>query len=117
MKGHRYVRAAFSLVEVTLALGVAGFCLLAVFALLPIGIKTNQIAFSQTAAATILSDVVADLRAASAGTSASTTSQVYTIIIPASGSSNSTPQHRCFDSEGGFVDCTGSAPPAANSRY
>lgn len=54
--------AAFSLVEVTLALGVAGFCLLAVFALLPIGVKTNQTSFSQTAAATILSDVVADMR-------------------------------------------------------
>src|SRR5438552_15177106 len=55
--------AGFSLVEVTLALGVAGFCLIAVFGLLPIGVQTNQRALSQTAATAILSSVVADMRA------------------------------------------------------
>ncbi len=55
--------AAFSLIEVTLALGVAGFCLIAVFGLLPIGVQTNQRALSETAATAILSSVVADLRA------------------------------------------------------
>jgi uncharacterized protein (TIGR02598 family) len=55
--------AAFSLVEVTLALGVAGFCLIAVFGLLPIGVQTNQRSLSQTAATAILSSVVADMRA------------------------------------------------------
>ncbi len=55
--------AAFSLIEVTLALGVAGFCLIAVFGLLPIGVQTNQRALSQTAATAILSSVVADMRA------------------------------------------------------
>src|SRR5437764_14196767 len=55
--------AAFSLVEVTLALGVAGFCLIAVFGLLPIGVQTNRNATSQTAATNIMAAVVADLRA------------------------------------------------------
>src|SRR5947208_1971523 len=56
---------AFSLVEVTLALGIAAFCLLAVFGLMPIGVQTNRNANSQSAAANIMAAVVADLRAAS----------------------------------------------------
>lgn len=59
---------SFSLVELTLAIGIAAFCLIAVFGLLPIGVQTNQAAISQTAAASILSAVVSDLRATS-GTS------------------------------------------------
>src|SRR5256884_2039571 len=55
--------AGFSLVEVTLALGVAAFCLIALLGLLPLGMQTNQSAVSQTAAASILSSLVADLRA------------------------------------------------------
>lgn len=54
---------SFSLVELTLAIGIAAFCLIAVFGLLPIGVQTNQAALSQTAAASILSAVVSDLRA------------------------------------------------------
>ena len=55
--------AAFSLVEVTLALGFAAFCLIAVFGLVPVGVQTNRNATSQTAATNILSSVVSDLRA------------------------------------------------------
>jgi len=54
---------AFSLVEVTLALGIAAFCLIAVFGLMPIGVQTNRNATSQTAATNIMAAVVADLRA------------------------------------------------------
>ena len=46
--GHRL--RAFSLVEVTLALGVAAFCLIAVFGLMPVGVQTNRNATSQTGA-------------------------------------------------------------------
>src|SRR6266478_5842762 len=56
---------AFSLVEVTLALGIAAFCLLAVFGLMPIGVQTNRNTTSQTAAANIMAAVIADMRAAS----------------------------------------------------
>jgi len=55
--------AAFSLVELTLALGVAAFCLVAVFGLVPVGVQTNRSATSQTAATNILSSVVSDMRA------------------------------------------------------
>jgi uncharacterized protein (TIGR02598 family) len=97
--------SGFSLVEVTLALGVAAFCLIAVFGLLPIGVKTNQAAFSQTAASSILSSVVADMRAA--GKSAQ--SPQYQITF-------GTRKDLCFDSEGGFADCTATAPPPT-ARY
>ena len=61
----------FSLVEVTLALGIAAFCLIALLGLIPLGMQTNQSAVSQTAAASILSSVVADLRATANATQTS----------------------------------------------
>jgi uncharacterized protein (TIGR02598 family) len=54
---------SFSLVELTLALGLASFCLIAVVGLLSVGIRTSQDAISETASASILSAVIADLRA------------------------------------------------------
>ena len=108
-------RIAFSLVEVTLALGVAGFCLLAVFALLPIGVQTNQTAFSQTAAATILADVVADMRAAGL---AATTAQ-YGITFGTRKDLYFDAEDRCSTDLGGTVQCGsgGSWSPAIQPRY
>jgi type II secretory pathway pseudopilin PulG len=56
-------RCGFSLIEVTLALGIAAFCLLAVFGLMPIAVQTNRNATSQTAATNIIASVIADMRA------------------------------------------------------
>jgi type II secretory pathway pseudopilin PulG len=64
MKRRWWKTSGFSLVEVTLALGVAAFCLLAVLGLLPTGLKTQQAGIEQTAANTISSQIVADLSAA-----------------------------------------------------
>jgi len=91
---------AFSLVEVTLALGIAAFCLIALFGLMPAGIQTNRNATSQTAATNIMADVIADVRATARATAAATPSQLYVIAIPASGGSNTTTQTRYFDSQG-----------------
>jgi type II secretory pathway pseudopilin PulG len=55
--------AGFSLVEVTLALGIAAFSLLTVFALLPITLKTQQTSMQQTMANQIISQINAVLRA------------------------------------------------------
>jgi Tfp pilus assembly protein PilV len=71
MKLRSYTIAAFSLVEVTLALGIAAFCLLAVFGLMPVGVQTNRNATSQTAATNIMAAVVADLRATPSATTTS----------------------------------------------
>jgi uncharacterized protein (TIGR02598 family) len=70
--------AAFSLVELVLALGVAGFCLFAVFGLMPVGMQTNRNATSQTAATNIIAGIVADLRATPA---AATTSPQFAITF------------------------------------
>jgi uncharacterized protein (TIGR02598 family) len=58
----RRYSAAFSLVEVVLALGVATFCLIAVVGLMPVGVQTNRNAAFQTAATNIMAAIVADLR-------------------------------------------------------
>ena len=55
--------AAFSLVEVTLALGVAAFALLAIMGMLPTSLKTQQASIQQTTANQIISTIFADLRA------------------------------------------------------
>jgi type II secretory pathway pseudopilin PulG len=56
-------RAAFSLVEVILALGVAAFCLLVLLGLLPTGVKTQQSSIQQTTANQIISQIYSFLRA------------------------------------------------------
>src|SRR5205807_5545353 len=55
--------SAFSLVEVTFAIGVAAFCLIAVMGMLPVGIKTQQAGVNQTKANLIISAIIDDLRA------------------------------------------------------
>ena len=55
--------AAFSLVEVTLALGIAAFCLIAVLGLLPTSLKTQQASIQQTTANQIISTILSLLRA------------------------------------------------------
>jgi uncharacterized protein (TIGR02598 family) len=78
MKLFAHRASAFSLIEVTLALGVAAFCLLAVFGLMPVGVQTNRNATSQTAATNIIAAVVSDLRATP---SASTVSSQFAITF------------------------------------
>jgi len=83
---------SFSLVEVTLALGVAAVSLLLIFSLLPLGLQTNQRSIEQTASADILSAVAADLRATPVTNPRgnATTSTQFGISIPASGSTGTT---------------------------
>jgi len=55
--------SGFSLVEVTLALGVAAFCLLVLLGSLPAGLKTQQASIRQTTANQIISQIFSFLRA------------------------------------------------------
>ena len=103
MKRLKFNVGAFSLVEVTLALGVAAFCLLAVFGLVPVGVQTNRNATSQTAAANIMAAVIADLRATP---KANTTSAQFGITF------GTNPLPRYFDGSGQFATSLGT-----NSRY
>ncbi len=54
-------RCAFSLVEVTLALGIVAFGILAVFGLLVSGMKVSRESVSENTAVNILSAIVADI--------------------------------------------------------
>jgi type II secretory pathway pseudopilin PulG len=54
---------AFSLVEITFALGVAAFALLAILGMLPVGLKTQQTSIQQTTANQIISTIFSALRA------------------------------------------------------
>ncbi len=85
LNARRRYTAAFTLVEVALALGVASFCLVAVMGLVPLGVSTGQMASDQTAAGSILTHVLADLRATPATVlgATTTTSTQYQIPIPA----------------------------------
>jgi len=96
-------KPAFSLVELTLALGVAAFCLLAVFGLMPVGVQTNRNATSQTAAASVMAAVIADLRATP---KVNTTSAKFGITF------GTNPPALYFDGSGQFATSLGT-----NSRY
>ena len=105
-------RHAFSLIEVTLALGVAATSLLVIFSLLPIGLQTNQRSIEQTVAADILSAVVADLRATAPTNppGIGTTSTQFRINIPAIGSTGTTTLF--FNGAGQYATF-----PQTDSRY
>jgi uncharacterized protein (TIGR02598 family) len=110
MKRSIRVAAAFSLVEVTLALGIAAFCLIAVFGLLPVGVQTNRNATSQTRATNIMGAVVADLRATP---NVKTISAQFAITYGAC-------KRLYFDSEGQIVSsgtCDPSTTVPPTSRY
>jgi uncharacterized protein (TIGR02598 family) len=95
----------FSLVEVTIALGIAGISLIAIFGLLPIGAQTSVAASSQTAAVNVLAAVIADMRATP---NAITTSGQYQITF-------GTAQTLYFDDLGNSVVAS-SPPPTSKYR-
>ena len=103
MKTHRITQrptAAFSLVEVTLALGVAAFCLIAILGLLPAGLNTNQNSTRQTTANGILSAILTDIRATPR---TATNSPLFGIAM-----SSSTAQQLCCDANGACSTGSGS---------
>jgi type II secretory pathway pseudopilin PulG len=63
MKSPGHQVAGFSLVELTLALGVAAICLIAMLGLMPTSLNTQQNSVRQTTANQILSQICAVLRA------------------------------------------------------
>jgi uncharacterized protein (TIGR02598 family) len=73
--------SAFSLVEVTLALGVAAFALVAIFGLLPVGLNSNLASINQTTATSLATRISADLKKSTAGN----TSKFYQIPLPNAG--------------------------------
>ena len=111
---------AFSLIEVTLALGIAAFCLIAGFGLLPIGVQTNRNATSQTAATNILAAVISDLRATP---SSSSTSAQFGISVPTDATNgaaqNCQPCAGCWTArtQTFYSDSQGQLVSVGNGRY
>ncbi len=97
---------AFSLVEVTLALGVAGFCLLAILGLLQTGLTSEKATVGQTAAGGILSAVYSDLLS-----TPSTTNRSPIFSLALSNQTLFAPQTVYF-SEAGWT-----SNPTSTSRY
>ena len=107
--------SAFSLIELTVAIGIAAFCLITVFALIPVAVQTNRNATSQTAANNITASVIADLRGTPSGV---TPSAQFAINLPANAASPADPppcsgtQTLYFNGEGQVTTVIG-----ADSRY
>src|SRR3989442_823320 len=97
MNNRTHSTASFSLVEITLALGIAAFCLIALFGLMPVGLKTDQSAIRQTTANGILSAIVADLRATPL---TSNTSKQFGISMRSADDSGGSATTLCCDEAG-----------------
>jgi uncharacterized protein (TIGR02598 family) len=109
--------AAFSLVEVTIALGVAAICMILLVGLLPAGLKTQQASAQQTIANQIMTVLLSDLRA--------------DVRLPPGQASKegesgfglhghwaqvATPDTLWFDQQGKWLQLNGSTPAAATFR-
>jgi uncharacterized protein (TIGR02598 family) len=111
----------FSLVELTLALGVAAFCLVAVFGLIPVGVQTNRNATSQTTATNINASISADLRGTlkTSGTWTGT-SPLFCIPLGTSKTLYFDGEGRCSSDVQGTLSCgctPGTMFPTAKTRY
>jgi uncharacterized protein (TIGR02598 family) len=108
---HYRSTGAFSLVEVTLALGVMSIALVAVFGLLPIGLQTTSNSLEQNGASDILALVCADLRGTppTAPRGSPATSTQFGIAIPAAGSTATATLY--FNTQGQI------SPSPAAARY
>jgi len=129
MKRSSHASHGFSLVEVTLALGVTAVALITIFGLLVTGTQTNHTAVEQTYSSDILTAVAADLRATpkTSPPGAATPSPQYKINIPANPVAAATtstlyfsPEGQCSSSLSSFTPCDPAAPipsPVPTIRY
>lgn len=113
-------RRAFSLVEVTIAIGLVSFCLVAMLGVLPVGLSQERKSTDQTLATQALSAVVADFQ--NAATNATNT-PAYNVAIPKIGeqTKNSTlalDEYFTTNSAKQFeVSCRVEAPSTRFSNY
>lgn len=79
----------FSLIEVTLALGLAAFCLTTLLGLIPLGLISNHRSNAKCSAADVACLLISDLKNASSAVSTTGTGQAVTVDgyfkIPATG--------------------------------
>jgi type II secretory pathway pseudopilin PulG len=110
-------KKAFSLVELVLALGVAGFALIAVMGTLPAGLKTQQAGAQQTSAGNIMAAVIADLRATTTPPAVTTSTQ-YKVTFGTSKTLYFDSAGQCSSDLAGSTKPDGSAwSPSLQTRY
>ncbi len=119
MRRHRPSTAAFSLVEVVVALGVVVFCLITVLGLLAISVNTTHDSTIQTSATNILNAVAADVEStpnvvwnytnAAVKGSVAESSAIYGIAVPASGAAATSTPTTIYVGEDGQVTTAASA--------
>jgi uncharacterized protein (TIGR02598 family) len=120
MRNRRSSASGFSLVEITLALGVAAFALLAILGLIPVGLNSNQTSIEQSTATNIASAISADFRqvpsapAIAANASLKATSSLYNIDVSQNYTSTS-PKVFYLDQGGGPFPPP--SAPGSTSRY
>lgn len=107
----------FSLVEVTLALGIAAFSLVVLLGLLPVGVDTNKASAEETSAAAILANIVADLRATPHAKGVSYQSPTYRFYVPAAVAANNLNSTLYLREDGSVVSANAAPDPAKNPRY
>jgi Tfp pilus assembly protein PilV len=114
--------SAFSLVELTIALGVVGFCLLTIIGLLAVGINSTHSSTVQTSATNILTAFVSDLEAvpnitpsycAAKGTvstpnGSASGSPIYNMIFPAGGN-GATSTYKFYVGDNGLTNNSAAA--------
>lgn len=106
--GRRDPRAAFSLVEVTLALGIFAFAITAIFGLLPLGLSSFRQAMDTSVSSQICQRVINDAQQTDFSVLTTVTSQ-----NTASSNGNVKQPLRYFDNEGNEVPCSNGVPSAA----
>lgn len=104
MKISRKLLAAFSMVEIVVALGVASFTMVSILGMLPIGLSNSRSSTAQTGAMNLITAIAADLKATGAG---ATATPRFAIATNATGG-----QTYYFNEEG-----TVSTALAPDSRY
>jgi type II secretory pathway pseudopilin PulG len=123
MKRSLHATAAFSLVEITLAIGIAAFALIATFAMLPTGLKVQQTSSHDTVGNKILAEIIGDMRAAvrvhGSGNGNSTNFLIH--LPPTSGNPwspyNQFPSTAYFTNEGNYQSGSAGAVFQANIYY
>jgi len=107
-------KAGFSLVEVSVALGVVVFCLVTILGVLAVGVNSTHVSTAQTAATNILTAVASDIEAtpnitpayivgstAYAKGTVAETSALYGIVLPIGGTGTASAVQTVYIAEDG----------------
>jgi len=114
MKARPHSPAGFSLIELTLALGVAAFCLITVFGLVPVALMTQQASVRQTTANAIISQIAADLGAA---TRLPPGQQSKQFSLTGHWAAQATPDQLYFMTDGTFITGSTNQPAPTNAVF